>query len=120
METSQNSALDRLAKLLLQWDFIEDFHSRRKQRQAVLESISSSSASLPTTFSTSLEYIQAWEPLIVKEIKAGIISEVVGRGSNHQGTGKALLRKPSSGQVNFLSRVDANFNPLRHSSNGER
>lgn len=94
---SKHNPLDRLCELLLSWDIISALSSPTATNFVSINS-------LPSAFNDMKEYIEVWEPLIVEEIKANIISNAPSNMKSRRG-----------GTVNLASLdvIDLNTTTIR-------
>lgn len=67
--------LDRLCELLLDWRILEDIRKGR-ERERNSTSARTEYAKLPNSYATYQQYLTYWEPLLLQEIKAGILSNL--------------------------------------------
>ncbi len=109
--------LDRLCELLLPWNLLESlkFANDSLQDKRVIKKI-------PTRFESHDEYYNIWEPVLVEEIKANIMSHVpqisrtnVKAGTLYVGPGEGS--DSSSALIRLHCTVDSQKNGLRTSDN---
>lgn len=69
---SCSNPLDKLCALLLGWQILDDVGKERSS----ISLCDSNYAPLPTSYENFLQYLACWEPMLVEEIKAGILSNL--------------------------------------------
>jgi hypothetical protein len=71
-----SNPLEKMCGHLVCWSLLEDLKESNGQRSGGPVQEEVSLPRLPISFSTCREYIESWEPLLVEEIKANILSNV--------------------------------------------
>lgn len=79
IEDSFQNAFTRLCVHLVTWDFVRDFASRDSVSAPAIAA--AAARQLPLVYSTVEEYAAHWEPALVEEIKANVISNLAARPS---------------------------------------
>ena len=69
---SCSNPLDRLCALLLGWQILDDVGKERSSNSV----FDSNYVPLPTCYETYQQYLRCWEPMLIEEIKAGILSNL--------------------------------------------
>lgn len=96
--------LDRLCDRLLDWNLTTDLKEQLQNRKSV-DDLSSSSTdqedSLPSAFSCFHEYISRWEPLLLTEMKANVVTNF--RSKSMQSLKKGLLQFSLSDHISNVS-----------------
>lgn len=77
IEHSLQNVFFRLCFHLVNWDFARDFASRDALSAAAVAA--SAAHPLPLVYSAVEEYVGRWEPALVEEIKANIVSNMAAR-----------------------------------------
>lgn len=88
----QFNILDRLAKKILQWDFISDWKGEVGNKSEHLFRV------LPDAFTSSQQYIETWEPLLIRETQQGIIADIRSEWNSSI--------KPNIASLEFLSTIE--------------
>jgi len=65
--------LERLCQQLLPWQILDSLSELQSQKN-ILEDHDEVQSSLPIVFESYLHYVVVWEPLLIEEIKASILS----------------------------------------------
>ncbi len=95
------NVLDRLAKKLLQWDFLSDWKSDSRDRNAEF-----SFRSLPDAFTSSQQYIETWEPLMIREFQQNIIADIRSNWNANKKANTSLLGIDPKSEGEYLVRID--------------
>ncbi len=77
--------LDRLCDLLLPWNMLDQYAQEKKRSKGVCNT--PKDHLIPDSFKTAEDYVSVWEPLVVDEIKANILSNLSAnlRGAQRHG-----------------------------------
>jgi hypothetical protein len=102
--------LDRLCELILDWRILEDVSKDRQARN------SSTFSDLPKCYSNFQYYLTSWEPLLIEEIKANILSNLPLSTKRQSKKGTAMVSNQGS---NHLSSQLINLNCYFTQSNAE-
>lgn len=100
--TQQFNILDRLAKKLLQWDFSGDWAGRAGPVYAKL---------LPDAFTSSQQYIENWEPLVIREIQKSVLSEAKSNWKASIFPGEFVLYADPHSSTGHTCKVEARCLP---------
>eukprot|EP01039_Chlorochromonas_danica_P005350 gene5350-5886_t len=96
--------LDRLCDHLLDWNLTTDLKEQLQNRKSVDDLSSSTTGqedSLPSAFSCFHEYISLWEPLLLTEMKANVVTNF--RSKSMQSLKKGLLQFTLSDHISSVS-----------------
>lgn len=86
--------LDRLCEMLLDWRILEDITDGRSSRSTS----SSENTRLPNYFPTHELYLSSWEPLLLEEIKASVLSNLPLSTRKLSKSGRATVSGQGSNQ----------------------
>jgi hypothetical protein len=90
--------LDRLCELLLDWRILEDVRKGR-ERERDSTSARKDNVKLPNCYATHQQYLTSWEPLLIQEIKAGILSNLPLSTKRSSKCGTAMISAQDSSQT---------------------
>lgn len=126
-----SNPLERLCELLLDWRILDDISSGRNTRTD--NNTGSTFNLLPNSFLTCQEYVTAWEPLLIEEIKANVVSNSSLNKRNQpkygtvtvseQGLGTTRQQKPISNKQisdSSMSIINLNCNFTSKSTSSSR
>jgi hypothetical protein len=96
---SYANPLDRLCELLLDWRILDDI-GRGRERERDSTSARTECAKLPNSYATHQQYLTSWEPLLIQEIKAGILSNLPLSTKRASKCGTAMISAQDSSRTN--------------------
>ena len=121
--------LNRLCELLLPWTSVarEFSNYTRGGGEKTEESVEiySNLRPLPNVFDTYDEYLTAWEPLVVEEIKSSVLNSMSARinakgNQSHKFNCNIAEISPQNGSCTHLVALDCNFDVQFESSNRQQ
>ena len=106
--------LDRMCELLLDWQILANIEGGR----GLKENSSLPRESLPTFFASHRSYIEHWEPLLVEEVKACILSNLPLNTKGRSKCGTAMVSSQGGGNTNLsLMNLNCSFTGNKADSN---
>ncbi len=102
-----NNLLDRLAKRLIVWDIAVDLKKRGGYHAVDVSDLEL--LRLPRTFPSFREYLRIWEPLMMAEMRANIISDVRSANSNSIQMGTVQICPEKDIPTDLIFRADCIF-----------
>ena len=85
--------LDRMCELLLDWRILSDINGGRGSKGIS----DSSDLRLPTSYISHQSYLESWEPLLLEEVKASIISNLPMNTKRQSKCGTAMVSSQGAG-----------------------
>ena len=114
--------LDRMCELLLGWRILEDVGRGRSSKNTS----SSDLERLPYTYPDYEAYLKSWEPLLIEEVKAGVLTNLPLNTKRLSKSGTAMISSQGSSSIKSpLTNLNAAFtgraveNSSSNSKNGE-
>lgn len=106
--------LDRMCELLLDWHILADIGVGRGFK----DNSSSSKEALPTFYASHRSYVEHWEPLLIEEVKACILSNLPLNTKRRSKCGTAMVSSQGGGSANLtLMNLNCSFTGNKVDSN---
>ena len=109
----KGNPLDRLCGYILNWKILEEISSRGDRAGNSSrggQSREQNFEPLPDVYSSYTQYVEAWEPLMIKEMQESIMSAFQGTSNTNLSTGQFHCSVVDGKVVSSLTHLEANFN----------
>jgi hypothetical protein len=114
---SLSNPLDRLCELLLPWPIIDDIVRQSRDHDFPgnrdVNDTDNSSLVLPDTFTDCMQYVEMWEPLVIDEIKASVLSSLPQNTRDPQRRGTVDVACLEDSRNSSLVRLECAFTDSR-------